>query len=46
MMEDLLRCPQCGFIGTIYDFEADDDNLFCPMCNLEDQMEEVSNAKP
>lgn len=41
ILEDLFRCPECGFTGTLDEFDvlgAADGNLFCPDCAAESPM--------
>lgn len=36
--EDECKCPECGFIGTVDDFDvggADPDKCFCNNCGAE-----------
>lgn len=32
--EDLIACPDCGFVGSVEDFETE-DGYFCPECGVE-----------
>lgn len=48
-METLYRCPQCGNVDDLQGFDvlgADDGNLFCIKCHLENPMEEVHEGSP